>query len=64
MKAGEKARFHNEIYEESIGPATLTTEDILRGCEKTDALFSESLIAKIIKSPFYFDNQEDIQQSY
>lgn len=60
MKAGEKQRFHNEIYSKNAGPEVLTTEDIVKGCEQADCLLSDEFVASAKSSPYYFDNQKDL----
>ena len=59
MKMGEKTRLHQAIYAKNSGPAVLTTQEIIAGCEKADNLLSDEFVAMAKTSPFYFDNQQD-----
>lgn len=59
MQAGEKTRFHREIYSKNTGPDGLTTQDIISGCEKADGLLSDEFVAMTKSSPYYFGNQQD-----
>ena len=57
MSISEKSRFQIEIYAPNNGPDGITTEDILKGCEKAEVLLTASFVDTIKKSAFYLKNQ-------
>lgn len=59
MSLDEKARLHNEIYTKNSGPLTLTTKDIVNGCDKAKSLLSPEFVEAMKKSAFYLPNQTD-----